>query len=52
MAENSEGGNCKARVVLQQCLSAKLMVQPASEETDAKYVEVRRGVNECQFLIF
>ena len=40
MAKNIEEGNCKGRVVLQQCQSAKLMVQPANEESEAKYVEV------------
>lgn len=30
----------QARVVLQQCLSAKLMVQPQTEEEAAKYVHV------------
>ena len=30
----------KARVVLQQCLSARLMVQPASDSEEAQYVKV------------
>ena len=30
----------KARVILQQCLSAKLMVQPETETEKAKYVHV------------
>lgn len=29
------------RILLQQCLSAKLMVQPATEDEEAKYVTVR-----------
>ncbi|XP_048734239.2 D-aminoacyl-tRNA deacylase 2-like [Ostrea edulis] len=33
-----------ARIVLQQCLSAKLMVQPATEDEDAKYVHIERGL--------
>ncbi|KAK3093834.1 hypothetical protein FSP39_020746 [Pinctada imbricata] len=32
------------RLVLQQCLSARLMVQPASEDQEAKYVEIGRGL--------
>ena len=47
MARNIETDTCKARFVLQQCLSAKLMVQPASVDTDAKYVEVNPGCLLC-----
>ena len=32
--------HCKARIVLQQCLSARIMVQPAADTQEAKYVEV------------
>eukprot|EP00058_Branchiostoma_floridae_P028085 XP_002613576.1 hypothetical protein BRAFLDRAFT_277371 [Branchiostoma floridae] len=34
----------KARVVIQQCLNARLQVQPLSEEKEAEYVEVGRGI--------
>ncbi|KAK6183296.1 hypothetical protein SNE40_010802 [Patella caerulea] len=34
----------KARVVLQQCLSAKLQIQPETDETPAKHVEINRGL--------
>lgn len=30
-----------ARVVLQQCLHAKLQVKPAEQDSDAQFVEVR-----------
>ena len=33
-------GDVGARLVIQQCLSARLMVQPAAEEEDAKFVQV------------
>lgn len=32
------------RILLQQCLSAKLMVQPATEDEEAKYVTINRGL--------
>ncbi|XP_022332019.2 D-aminoacyl-tRNA deacylase 2-like [Crassostrea virginica] len=34
----------QARLLLQQCLSAKLMVQPATEDEEAKYVTINRGL--------
>ncbi|CAH1264368.1 DTD2 [Branchiostoma lanceolatum] len=34
----------KARVVVQQCLSARLQVKPPSQENEAEYVEVGRGI--------
>ncbi|KAI8514641.1 D-tyrosyl-tRNA(Tyr) deacylase [Branchiostoma belcheri] len=34
----------KARVVVQQCLSARLQVKPPSDENEAEYVEVGRGI--------
>ncbi|KAK3595546.1 hypothetical protein CHS0354_021654 [Potamilus streckersoni] len=34
----------KVRIVLQQCLSARLMVQPATEVSEAQYVEIGRGL--------
>ncbi|KAH3851151.1 D-aminoacyl-tRNA deacylase 2-like [Dreissena polymorpha] len=34
----------QARVVLQQCLSARLMIQPASEGKEAEYVQIERGM--------
>lgn len=37
-------GAPKARVVLQQCLSAKLQIQPASDEQEAEYVEIGHGL--------
>jgi len=30
----------QARVIVQQCLNARLMVQPATEDEEAKYVTV------------
>ncbi|XP_073495175.1 D-aminoacyl-tRNA deacylase 2 [Phyllobates terribilis] len=33
-----------ARVVLQQCLNAKLQVKPQDEESDAEWVEIQRGM--------
>ena len=40
--KNGEKGNCnlQARAILQQCLSARLQVQPSTEESEAKFVEV------------
>ena len=39
---NSESSNCvNARVVLQQCISAKLMVKPPTDNEEAEYVQVR-----------
>ncbi|XP_066279257.1 D-aminoacyl-tRNA deacylase 2-like [Branchiostoma lanceolatum] len=34
----------QARVVVQQCLSARLQVKPPSQENEAEYVEVGRGI--------
>ncbi|XP_014681679.1 PREDICTED: probable D-tyrosyl-tRNA(Tyr) deacylase 2 [Priapulus caudatus] len=46
MATENVKSSPKARVVVQQCLSAKLMVQPPSDDhaEEAKYVEIKRGV--------
>ncbi|XP_071971487.1 D-aminoacyl-tRNA deacylase 2 [Engystomops pustulosus] len=33
-----------ARVVLQQCLHAKLQVKPPAEDSDAEWVEIQRGM--------
>jgi len=33
-----------ARSVLQQCISARLMVKPASEDNQAEYVQIKRSV--------
>lgn len=33
-----------ARVVLQQCLSARLMITPAKDELPPQYVEINRGI--------
>lgn len=40
MATNDNAVIPKARIVLQQCLSAKLQVQPRTEEQQAQFVEV------------
>jgi hypothetical protein len=43
MATSEDGGGknqAKARVVLQQCLSARLEVKPADEASEAEFVEV------------
>ncbi|XP_050404422.2 D-aminoacyl-tRNA deacylase 2 [Patella vulgata] len=34
----------KSKVVLQQCLSARLQIQPETDETPAKHVEIKRGL--------
>lgn len=34
------GGGPAARTVLQQCLQARLQVQPAGEQSEAEYVQV------------
>ncbi|KAL4239054.1 D-tyrosyl-tRNA(Tyr) deacylase [Mactra antiquata] len=34
----------KSRVILQQCLSAKLMVEPKSDASEAKYTQIGRGL--------
>ncbi|KAH3851155.1 hypothetical protein DPMN_093636 [Dreissena polymorpha] len=38
----------QSRVVLQQCLSARLMIQPASEGKEAEYVHVAK--QSCLFI--
>nr|XP_055028873.1 D-aminoacyl-tRNA deacylase 2 [Misgurnus anguillicaudatus] len=43
MAEKGDNG-IKARVVLQQCLHARLQVKPPDAETDAEWVEINRGM--------
>lgn len=50
MAERTDNG-IKARVVLQQCLHARLQVKPPDAEIDAEWVEVQytniqRSMNE------
>ncbi|XP_014779599.1 D-aminoacyl-tRNA deacylase 2 [Octopus bimaculoides] len=41
----SESSNCvKARSMLQQCLSARLLVQPKTDDKDAEFVEIGRGL--------
>ncbi|KAJ8022035.1 D-aminoacyl-tRNA deacylase 2 [Holothuria leucospilota] len=37
-------GTLKARIVMQQCISARLQVKPATNEEEAEHVEVKRGV--------
>ncbi|XP_060081319.1 D-aminoacyl-tRNA deacylase 2-like [Ylistrum balloti] len=44
MASESANGAVKARLLLQQCLSARLQVEPASELEEAKYVEIGKGL--------
>uniref|UniRef100_A0A3P9KPC5 D-aminoacyl-tRNA deacylase n=1 Tax=Oryzias latipes TaxID=8090 RepID=A0A3P9KPC5_ORYLA len=38
------GGGPAARTVLQQCLQARLQVQPAGEQSEAQYVQINRGM--------
>lgn len=45
MASDDSNSNLpKARIILQQCLSAKLQVQPRTEEQEAQFVEINRGL--------
>ncbi|XP_054758882.2 D-aminoacyl-tRNA deacylase 2-like isoform X3 [Lytechinus pictus] len=47
MAEEKKSGvtsNLKAKIVIQQCLSATLQVKPQSDGVEAEYVEIDRGV--------
>ncbi|KAJ8022156.1 D-aminoacyl-tRNA deacylase 2 [Holothuria leucospilota] len=37
-------GTLKARIVMQQCMSARLQVKPPTNEEEAEHVEVKRGV--------
>ncbi|KAK7505538.1 hypothetical protein BaRGS_00003283 [Batillaria attramentaria] len=41
---SSSATNPSVRVVLQQCMGAQLMVQPATEGSEPQFVEIRRGV--------
>ena len=45
MASNAVNGCPSIRVIIQQCLSAKLQVQPPTEDSDAQWVEVRNELN-------
>lgn len=45
MASNAANGCPSIRVIIQQCLSAKLQVQPPTEDSDAQWVEVRNDIN-------
>ncbi|XP_062863757.1 D-aminoacyl-tRNA deacylase 2-like [Trichomycterus rosablanca] len=40
----ANGCAVNARAVLQQCLHAKLQVKPADEESEARFVEINRGM--------
>lgn len=54
MAE-STAGCVKGRLVLQQCLSARLQVHPATETDEARFVEVMclgLGSSHCKFSEF
>ncbi|GAB1610787.1 D-aminoacyl-tRNA deacylase 2-like [Argonauta hians] len=42
--ENNNNSSVKARAMLQQCLSARLQVQPKTEEKEAEFVEIGRGL--------
>jgi len=44
MAASSNSGCPSVRVIIQQCLSARLQVQPPSENDDAQWVEISRGI--------
>ncbi|XP_071489913.1 D-aminoacyl-tRNA deacylase 2-like [Diadema antillarum] len=41
---NQPNSEFKARLVIQQCLSAKLQVQPASSDNEAVFVEINSGI--------
>ncbi|XP_052475766.1 D-aminoacyl-tRNA deacylase 2 [Carassius gibelio] len=43
MSESTENG-LKARVILQQCLHARLQVKPPEEGSEAEWVEINRGM--------
>ena len=45
MASNAVNGCPSIRVIIQQCLSAKLQVQSPTEDSDAQWVEVRNEIN-------
>ena len=45
MASNAVNGCPSIRVIIQQCLSAKLQVQPPTEDSDAQWVEVWNEIN-------
>ena len=45
MASNAVNGCPSIRVIIQQCLSAKLQVQPPTEDSDAEWVEVRNEIS-------
>ena len=45
MASDAVNGCPSIRVIIQQCLSAKLQVQPPTEDSDAQWVEVRNEIN-------
>ncbi|XP_053489239.1 D-aminoacyl-tRNA deacylase 2 isoform X1 [Ictalurus furcatus] len=40
----ANGPSVKARVLLQQCLHAKLQVKPAAADSEAEWVEINRGM--------
>ena len=40
----SSSGGARGRVVLQRCLSARLMVQPATDDTPPQYVHINTGI--------
>lgn len=47
VTESVQVQSVKSRVILQQCLSAKLMVQPKTDTQDEEYVEVNVKKNVC-----
>ncbi|XP_020622671.1 probable D-tyrosyl-tRNA(Tyr) deacylase 2 isoform X2 [Orbicella faveolata] len=44
MATSPNSGCPSVRVIIQQCLSARLQVQPPTENEDAQWVEIARGI--------
>eukprot|EP00057_Strongylocentrotus_purpuratus_P007458 XP_011661932.1 PREDICTED: probable D-tyrosyl-tRNA(Tyr) deacylase 2 [Strongylocentrotus purpuratus] len=42
--KQSSLNNPPAKLVIQQCLSARLQVQPPTDDAEAEYVEIGRGV--------
>lgn len=44
-ATGSVANECSSvRIIIQQCLSARLQVQPPTENEDAKWVEITKGI--------
>lgn len=44
MASNGVDGCPSVRIIIQQCLSARLQVQPPTDDKDAEWVQIARGI--------